>query len=92
MDEVLRQLEIIENKIDGKVQENYPKILKILEEQKRKLEKEMKNLKETNQKLNYEIDKLTEKRKFVIYKSNKTYFVKHNEIYDRDDQKIGEFQ
>ena len=92
MDEVLRKLEIIENKIDGKVQENYPKILKILEEHKRKLEKKITNLKETNEKLNYEIDKLTEKRSFVIYKSNKKYFVKNNEIYDRDDQKIGEFQ
>lgn len=92
MDEILRKLEIIENKIDGKNQENYPKILKVIEEQKRKLEKEITNLKETNEKLNYEIDKLTEKRSFVIYKSNKTYFVKDNEIYDREDQKIGEFQ
>ena len=78
MDEVLKKLEIIENKIDGKNQENYPKILKIIEEQKRKLEKENTNLKETNEKLNYEIDKLTEKRSFVIYKSNKIYFVNYN--------------
>jgi len=61
-------------------------------DEKKIITQEMKNLKETNEKLNYEIDKLTEKRTFVIYKSNKKYFVKHNEIYDRDDQKIGEFQ
>ena len=30
MDEVLKKLEIIEKKIDGKNKESYPKILKIL--------------------------------------------------------------